>query len=57
MPAICEDLKHYASIAASLARISGVNQLIVLPVIDNAVLKAVLELPRALLNFVKRSLP
>jgi len=42
MPAICEDLKHYASVAASLARISGVNQLIVLPVIDNAVLKAVL---------------
>ena len=42
MPAICEDLKHDASIAASLARVSGMNQIIVLPVIDNAVLKAVL---------------
>ena len=42
MPAICEDLKHDGSIAASLARVSGMNQIIVLPVIDNAVLKAVL---------------
>ena len=42
MPAICEDLKHDASIAASLARVSGLNQIVVLPVIDNAVLKAVL---------------
>jgi len=40
--AICEDLKHDESIAASLARVSGMNQIIVLPVIDNAVLKAVL---------------
>jgi hypothetical protein len=37
-------MKNDASIAASLVRVSGVNQMIVLPVIDNAVLKAVLAL-------------
>ncbi len=42
MPAIGEDLKHDESIAASLARASGMNQIIVLPVIENAMLKAVL---------------
>ncbi len=42
MPAICEDVRHDTSIAASLARVIGMNQIIVLPVIDNAVLKAVL---------------
>jgi len=42
MPAISENLKHDTSIAASLARSSGMNQIIVLPVIENALLKAVL---------------
>jgi hypothetical protein len=42
MPAINENLKHDESIAASLARSSGMNQIIVLPVIENAQLKAVL---------------
>jgi hypothetical protein len=42
MPAINENLKHDESIAASLARASGMNQIIVLPVIENALLKAVL---------------
>jgi hypothetical protein len=42
MPAIGEDLKHDGSIAASLARGSGMKQIIVLPVIENALLKAVL---------------
>jgi hypothetical protein len=38
MPAICEDPKLDTSTAASLARVSGMNQIIVLPAIDNAVL-------------------
>jgi len=42
MPAINEDLKRDGSIAASLARGSGMKQIIVLPVIENALLKAVL---------------
>jgi hypothetical protein len=42
MPTINENLKHDESIAASLARLSGMNQIIVLPVIENALLKAVL---------------
>ena len=42
MPAISENLKYDESIAASLARSSGMNQIIVLPVIENALLKAVL---------------
>jgi len=42
MPAICKDVRHDTLIAASLARVFGMNQIIVLPVIDNAVLKAVL---------------
>lgn len=42
MPAINEDLKHDGSVAASLARASGMNQIVVLPVIENAMLKAVL---------------
>ena len=42
MPVICEDLKHDASMAASLARGAGMKQLIVLPVIENALLKAML---------------
>jgi hypothetical protein len=42
MPAICADLKHDASKAAALARNSGMKHLIVLPVIENALLKAVL---------------
>jgi hypothetical protein len=42
MPAINENLRHDESIAASLARSSGMNQIIVLPVIENALLKAVL---------------
>jgi hypothetical protein len=42
IPAIGEDLRHDESIAASLALASGMNQIIVLPVIENAVLKALL---------------
>jgi hypothetical protein len=42
MPAINEDLKLDESVAASLARASGMNQIVVLPVIENAMLKAVL---------------
>jgi hypothetical protein len=42
MPAINEDLMHDTSIAASLARVSGMKQIVVLPVIENALLKAVL---------------
>jgi hypothetical protein len=42
MPAINENLGHDESIAASLARSSGMNQIVVLPVIENALLKAVL---------------
>ena len=42
MPAIGENLKHDESIAASLARSSGMKQIIVLPVVENALLKAVL---------------
>lgn len=42
MPAISENLKHDESIAASLARASGMNQMVALPVIENALLKAVL---------------
>jgi hypothetical protein len=42
MPAIGEDLRHDESIVASLALASGMNQIIVLPVIENALLKAVL---------------
>jgi hypothetical protein len=42
MPAISDDLKHDASVAAVAARDGGMNQVIVLPVIENALLKAVL---------------
>jgi hypothetical protein len=42
MPAICEDLKRDASTAASLARGSGMKQIVVLPVIEDALLKAML---------------
>ena len=42
MPAINEHLKVDESIAAQLARAAGLNQIIVLPVIENAQLKAVL---------------
>ena len=42
MPAINEHLKVDGSIAATLARTSGMNQIVVLPVIENARLKAVL---------------
>ena len=42
MPALNEHLKQDESIAASLARASGMNQVVVLPVIENARLKAVL---------------
>jgi hypothetical protein len=42
MPSICEDLKHDTSMAATLARGTGMKQLIVLPVIEDARLKAVL---------------
>ena len=42
MPAICENLQHDQSIAASLARAAGMNQMVALPVIENAELKAVL---------------
>jgi hypothetical protein len=42
MPAISADLKYDASSAAAVARGSGMKQIIVLPVIENALLKAVL---------------
>jgi hypothetical protein len=42
MPAINENLKRDESIAASLACGSGMKQIIVLPVIENALLKAIL---------------
>jgi hypothetical protein len=42
MPTICEDLKRDLSSQASLARGSGMKQVIVLPVIENAQLKAAL---------------
>jgi hypothetical protein len=42
MPALNEHLKQDESIAASLARASSMNQVVVLPVIENARLKAVL---------------
>jgi hypothetical protein len=42
LPAINENLKTDTSIAAALARESGMNQIVVLPVIENAALKAVL---------------
>jgi len=42
MPAIVENLKHDASATSVLARQSGMNQIVVLPVIENALLKAVL---------------
>ena len=42
MPALTEHLKQDESIAATLARGSGMNQVVALPVIDNARLKAVL---------------
>lgn len=42
MPAINENLKHDDSTAGSLARLSGLNQIVALPVIENAQLKAVL---------------
>ncbi len=42
MPAIGENLALDDSVAAALARASGMKQIVVLPVIDNALLKAVL---------------
>jgi hypothetical protein len=42
MPALNDYLKLDESIAASLARASGMNQVVVLPVIEKALLKAVL---------------
>jgi hypothetical protein len=42
MPAINEHLKLDETIAASLARASGMDQIVVLPVIEDATLKAVL---------------
>jgi hypothetical protein len=42
MPAINERLKHDKAIPASLAFASGMNQMVALPVIENAVLNAVL---------------
>ena len=42
MPAINEHLKADDSIAATLARTAGMNQIVVLPVIEGAALKAVL---------------
>jgi hypothetical protein len=41
-PAISENLKHDESTAALLACASGMNQIVVLPVIENALLKAIL---------------
>ena len=42
MPAINEHLKVDQSVAAQAARAAGMNQIVVLPVIENAQLKAVL---------------
>ena len=42
MPVIGENLKLDETIPASLASASGLNQIVALPVIDNALLKAVL---------------
>ena len=42
MPAINEHLKVDESIASQAARAVGMNQIVVLPVIENAQLKAVL---------------
>jgi hypothetical protein len=42
MPAVNENLKHDESIVATLACASGMNQIVVLPVIENALLKAIL---------------
>ena len=42
MPALCENLQHDESIAASLACAAGMNQMVALPVIEHAELKAVL---------------
>ncbi|UGY16173.1 GAF domain-containing protein [Bradyrhizobium septentrionale] len=42
MPALTEHLKQDPSIAAALARTSGMNQVVALPVIESARLKAVL---------------
>jgi len=42
MPAINEHLKVDQSIAAQQARAAGMNQIVVLPVIENALLKAVI---------------
>ena len=42
MPAINEHLKLDESVASSLACAAGMNQIVVLPVIENALLKAVL---------------
>jgi hypothetical protein len=42
MPAINEDLTHEEAIPASLARASGMKQMVAFPVIENALLKAVL---------------
>lgn len=42
MPVLNDDLSRDSSIAASLARASGMNQIVVLPVIENARLKAML---------------
>ena len=42
MPAVCENLRHDESIAASLACASGMNQIVVLPVIESVLLKAIL---------------
>ena len=42
MPAINEHLKLDESIASQLARTAGMNQIVVLPVIENAQLQAVL---------------
>jgi hypothetical protein len=43
MPAINEHLKLDGTIASSLARASGMDQIVVLPVIEDATLKAVLS--------------
>ena len=42
MPAINEHLKSDECIASQLARAAGMNQIVVLPVIEHALLKAVL---------------
>lgn len=42
MPALSDDLAKDTSIAASLARASGMNQMLALPVIENARLRAML---------------